>query len=315
MISYTMKKGLQLLVTMFGVVTLVFFSIRLIPGDPAAAIAGDSLSAEALEELREKLGLNAPLWSQYIEYLKSILSLDLGTTITTSLPIAGLLLKALPITLIVAVFTVLLSVIIAIPLGTIAAFLAHKGKKALDNLITWAAMVVDLMPSFWTALLLMLFLSLNLRLFPASGTISFDDPVMFFMRVAMPILVLALTQIATLARITRTAVLEVLNEDYVRTARAMGTSEIIVVFRHALKNAMLPIITVVGLSFGNLLNGTVIVEFIFSIPGIGSLLVYGINSRDYPLVQNVILFYAFVFVAINFLTDLVYKKFDPRVQF
>jgi peptide/nickel transport system permease protein len=196
-----------------------------------------------------------------------------------------------------------------------AAFFANKGRKTLDNAITWTAMVVDLMPTFWMALLLMLFLSLGLGLLPASGPVGFDDTGFLIKRLALPILVLGISQIATLSRITRTAVLEVLNEDYVRTARAMGMSEILVVFRHALKNAMLPIITVIGLSFAQLLNGTVIVEFIFTIPGIGSLLIYGINSRDYPLVQNVILFYAFVFVVINYITDVVYKKVDPRVQF
>jgi peptide/nickel transport system permease protein len=240
---------------------------------------------------------------------------DFGNTITTSLSISGLLLKAVPITLAIAVFTVILSVMIAIPLGTLAAFFANKGKKTLDNVITWSAMVVDLMPTFWMALILMLFLSLQLDMLPASGAVNLDHPMAMIKRLALPILVLAISQVATLARITRTSVLEVLNEDYVRTARAMGMSEIVVVFRHALKNAMLPIITVIGLSFAQLLNGTVIVEFIFTIPGIGSLLIYGINSRDYPLVQNVILFYALVFVVINFITDLIYKKVDPRVQF
>ena len=315
MLGYSLRRILQLAVTMLGVVTLVFFSIRLIPGDPAAAMAGDHMSAEALEQFRQKLGLDAPLWQQYFDYIANIATLDFGQTITTSLPIADLMLKALPITLSVALLTVLFTVVIAIPLGTLAAYLANKGKKALDNIVTWSAMIVDLMPSFWTALILLLFLSLNLGLLPASGPVSFDDPVMLLKRIALPIIVLAVTQVATLARITRTAVLEVLNEDYVRTARSLGLSEMRVVFRHALRNAMLPIITVVGLSFGNLLGGTVIVEFIFSIPGVGTLLVNGINSRDYPLVQNVILFYAFVFVAINFITDLVYKKVDPRVQF
>jgi peptide/nickel transport system permease protein len=278
-------------------------------------MSGENLSGPALEEMREKLGLNVPIWTQFTHYLQNILTLNFGTTITTSLSIVGLLAKAIPITLTIAVCTVLLTLLIAIPLGTMAAFFANKGKKALDNAITWSAMVVDLMPSFWMALILMLVLSLQLKLLPASGPVSFEEPVALIKRLALPILVLAITQVATLARITRTSVLEVLNEDYVRTARSMGMSEIVVVFRHALKNAMLPIITVVGLSFGQLLNGTVIVEFIFSVPGIGSLLVYGINSRDYPLVQNVILFYAFVFVTINFLTDMIYKKVDPRVQF
>lgn len=315
MLSYMMKRVLQLIVTMFGVVTLVFFAIRMIPGDPASAMAGENMSGAALEELRQKLGLDAPLWHQYTDYLLSVVRFDFGNTITTSLPIAGLMFKALPLTMLIACLTVVLAVVVAIPLGTLAAFMANKGKKALDNVITGAAMVVDLMPSFWTALLLMLFLSLNLKLLPASGAISFHDPEFMLKRIALPVIVLAISQIATLARITRTSVLEVLNEDYVRTARSLGMSEIVVVFRHALKNAMLPIITIIGLSFGHLLSGTVIVEFIFSIPGIGTLLVYGINSRDYPLVQNVILFYAFIFVAINFITDMVYKKVDPRVQF
>lgn len=315
MLNYAMKRLLQLVITMFGVVTLVFFSIRMIPGDPASAMAGDNLSGEALEQFRQRLGLDAPLWQQYLDYISSVIRFDFGSTITTALPIAELILKSLPITLVIAALTVVMAVLISIPLGTLAAFLANKGKKTLDNIITWTAMVVDLMPSFWTALLLMLFLSLNLKLLPASGLVQLEDPAMLLKRITLPIIVLGISQIATLARITRTSVLEVLNEDFVRTARSLGMSEMLVVFRHALKNAMLPIITVVGLSFGNLLNGTVIVEFIFSIPGIGTLLIYGINSRDYPLVQNVILFYALVFVVINFVTDMVYKKVDPRVQF
>lgn len=315
MFGYSIKKILQLGITMFGVVSLVFITIRLIPGDPAAAMAGDHLSADQMEAIRVKMGLNDSMWLQYIDYFKGIITLDFGNTIQTTLPISGLIMRAFPITLTIAAFTVILAVLIAIPLGTIAAFMANKGKKKLDNIITWTAMVLDLMPSFWMALLLLLLFSLTLGIFPASGTITLDNPVMYMKRLALPIIVLAIGQVATMARIARTSVLEVLNEDYVRTARSLGMSEIVVVFRHALKNAMLPIITVIGLSFGNLLNGTVIAEFIFSIPGIGNLLISGINSRDYLLVQNVILFYAFIFITINFLTDIVYKKVDPRVQF
>jgi peptide/nickel transport system permease protein len=315
MLSYTLKRIAQLIVTMFGVVTLVFFALRLIPGDAASAMAGDNISGQALERLREEMGLSEPLYSQYFGYMKNIITFDLGNTVTTNIPVAEMIGRAIPITLTIALLTILMAVFISIPLGTLAAYMAHKGKKALDNAITWSAMVVDLMPAFWTALLLLLILSLGLGIFPASGKVSFEDPEMLLKRIAIPIIVLSITQVATLARITRTAVLEVLNEDYVRTARSLGMSEIVVVFRHALKNAALPIVTVIGLSFGNLLNGTVIVEFIFTLPGIGTLLVNGINSRDYPLVQTLILFYAFLFVAINFLTDLVYKKIDPRVQF
>lgn len=315
MLDYSLKKLAQLIVTVLGVVTLVFFTLRFIPGDAASAMAGDTLSGEALERLREQMGLNRPLLAQYLEFLGRLATLDLGETITTRLPVADLLLRALPVTLSIAVLTIVLTVAIAIPLGTVAAFMAHKGHGWLDNLITGLAMLVDLMPSFWTALVFLLIFSLSLGWFPASGAVSLDDPAAFLSRIALPVLVLSVTQIATMARITRTSVLEILNEDYVRTARAMGWSEFRVLFRHALKNAALPIVTVIGLSFGNLLNGTVIVEFIFTIPGIGNLLINGINSRDYQMVQTLIVFYAMLFVTINFATDLIYRALDPRVAF
>ena len=315
MLSYSLNRLLQLVVTTLGVVTLVFFTLRLIPGDAASAMAGDTLSGEALERLRDQMGLNKPILLQYLEYLRSLVMLNFGDTITTGLPISGLISKAIPITLSIAVATIILTISISIPLGTLAAYLAHKGHKGLDNLITGTVMLIDLMPSFWTALVFLLLFSLTLGLFPASGTVSLEDPVSFIQRIALPVLVLSVTQVATMARITRTAVLEILSEDYIRTARSMGWSELRVLFRHALKNASLPIVTVVGLSFGNLLNGTIIVEFIFTIPGLGSLLINGINSRDYQMVQTLIVLYALFFISVNFLTDLVYKKLDPRVQF
>lgn len=315
MLTYSLQRIAQLFVTVLGVVTLVFFTMRLIPGDPISAMAGDNLSGAALEAMRDQLGLNQSVLAQYLNYLGQLAVLDFGNTVTTKLPIAGLILGALPVTLTIALGTIFLTVLIAIPLGTLAAYMAHKGRRTLDNLITGAAMVLDLMPTFWTSLVCLLIFSLALGLFPASGTITLDDPVQLLRRVALPILVLSMAQIATMARITRTAVLEVLSEDYVRTARAMGWSELRVLFRHALKNAALPIVTVIGLSFGNLLNGTVIVEFIFTLPGIGNLLVGGINSRDYQMVQTLIVFYALIFVLINFTTDIIYRVFDPRVQF
>jgi peptide/nickel transport system permease protein len=315
MIDYALKKSAQLLITVLGVVTLVFFTLRLIPGDAASAMAGETISGEALEIMREQMGLNEPLFAQYIGYLHGLVTRDLGQTITTRLPVAEMIGNAVPVTLSIALLTIALTIVIAIPLGTVAAYMAHKGRTRLDNLLTGFAMIVDLMPSFWTALVFLLFFSLTLGWFPASGMVTLDEPGMFLSRIALPVLVLSVTQIATMARITRTSVLEILSEDYVRTARAMGWSEFRVLFRHALKNAALPIVTVIGLSFGNLLNGTVIVEFIFTIPGIGNLLINGINSRDYQLVQTLIVFYALLFVSINFLTDLVYRALDPRVSF
>ncbi len=315
MIDYSLKKFVQLLITVLGVVTLVFFTLRFIPGDAASAMAGDAISGEALELLREQMGLNTPLIAQYFSYLRGLVTFDFGVTITTQLPVSDLILRAVPVTLSIAVLTILLTVTLAIPLGTLAALMAHRGQSGLDNAITGTAMVLDLMPSFWTALVFLLIFSLTLGWFPASGSVSFDNPMEYLKRIALPVLVLSVTQVATMARITRTAVLEVLSEDYVRTARAMGWSEMRVLFRHALKNAALPIVTVIGLSFGNLLNGTVIVEFIFTLPGIGNLLINGINSRDYQMVQTLIVFYALLFVIINFATDIVYRALDPRVKF
>jgi peptide/nickel transport system permease protein len=315
MTEYAAKKFVQMLVTILGVVTLVFFTLRLIPGDAASAMAGDTLSGEALARLRDQMWLNEPLISQYLGFLRDLLIIDLGETITTRIPIAELLARALPITLTIAMGTIVVSIVLSIPLGTLAAYMAHKGRRWLDNGLTGSAMVIDLMPPFWTALVLLLIFSLTLGWFPASGQLDWNNPMGVAARLALPIIVLSLSQVATLARITRTAVLEVLNEDYVRTARSLGWSELRVLFRHALKNAALPIATVVGLSFGNLLGGTVIVEFIFTIPGVGNLLITGINSRDYQLVQTLIVLYALIFVFINFATDLIYRTLDPRVQF
>lgn len=315
MADYAFKKFLQLFITAFGVVTLVFFTLRFIPGDAASAMAGDTMSGEALERLREQMGLNKPLMVQYRDYLFSLARFDLGETFTTRLPVAGLLGRAIPVTLAIAISTIVLTFLMAIPLGTMAAFMAHRGKMWLDHLLTGLAMVLDLMPSFWTGLVFLLIFSLTLGWFPASGLVTWDDPWGIIQRIALPVMVLSVTQVATMARITRTSVLEILNEDYVRTARSLGWSELEVLFRHALKNAALPIATVIGLSFGNLLNGTVIVEFIFTIPGVGNLLINGINSRDYQMVQTLIVFYALLFVTINFITDLIYCALDPRVTF
>lgn len=315
MAAYLLKKAGQLIPTVLGVVTLVFIVMRLIPGDAASHMAGDNLTEEALQATREKLGLDVPLWQQYFRYLGSLLHFDLGTTMVTGQPVISLIMKALPVTFVIAVLTVLIACVIAVTLGTLAAFTAHKGKKVVDQALTWLTMLVDLMPSFWVALLLMLLFTLTLGWLPVTGTIDFSDPFALLKRIALPLIVLCLGQISTIARITRTAVLEVLNEDYIRTARAFGAPQLIVVFRHALRNAAMPIVTVAALAFGSLMNGTVITEFIFSIPGIGSLLIGGIKMRDYTLVQSVILVYSMLFILVNTMTDIMYRFFDPRVKY
>ena len=239
---------------------------------------------------------------------------DFGKSVVNGLPVMQLVSGAMPVTLIVGLASLVAGFLIAVPLGTVAAYLASRGKTALDQALITTAMFIDTMPSFWVGLLLMLVLTLQLRLLPATGTLDYSDPLSMMRRLALPVLVLAIGQLATVARITRTAVLEVMNEDYIRTSRAMGTSEMTILFNYALPNAALPVVTVAGLSFGRLLGGTIIVESIFALPGMGTLLVNGINGRDYPVVQGAVLLYASLFIVVNLLTDIVYTRVDPRVK-
>jgi ABC-type dipeptide/oligopeptide/nickel transport system permease component len=295
--------------------TLVFLMLRLIPGDPASFIAGENVSEEALEAVREKLGLNVPLGQQYTNYLKDVVQLDFGRSLVQQRPVIDMIRGALPTTLAIGFLALVLSFLIAVPIGALAAYLASKGKGSFDQGLTFGTMVIDMLPGFWLALLLMLFFTLQLGWLPATGPMEWTDPVALIKRMALPLMVLSVGSIASIARITRTSVLEVLNEDYIRTARAMGTPDKVVLFRHALRNAALPVVTIAGLGFGRLLGGTVIIESIFALPGMGTILINGIQGRDYPVVQALVLMYALMFVLVNLITDIVYTKVDPRVKF
>lgn len=313
MTGYTLKRGASLLPTLLGTVTLVFLMIRLIPGDPAAAVGGENLGEEALSALREKLGVDGSIQSQYVDFLGHLVRFDLGQSIHTGLPVTQVIREALPVTAAVALLSVFLGTIVAVPIGALAAYARSRGKVASDQALTGFAMGIDTMPAFWVALVFILVFSLRLGWFPVSGQIDWGDPLMATKRLVLPVVVLGLAQVASVARVTRTAVLESLEDDYVRTARALGTPELTILFRHALRNSALPIVTITGLSVGRLLGGTVIIENIFSIPGMGTALVQGINSRDYPIVQGVILVFALLFILVNFATDLIYTRVDPRV--
>lgn len=312
--GFVVRRGLALIPTVMGVVTLVFLMVRLIPGDPAAAIAGENVGAEALAGLREKLGVNRPIQEQYVSYLGQLVHGNLGTSLHTGLSVGDIVGGALPITMLLGFLSVIVGTGLAIPLGAVAAYSRSRGRLKVDNLLSGLALAADTMPSFWVALILILFLSLRLRWFPVSGQLDWSNPASVAARMTLPVAVLALGQIAGVARVTRTAVLGVLAEDYVRTARAVGTPEREVLFKHALHNALLPVMTVVGLSVGRLLGGTVIVESIFSIPGMGTALVQAITARDYPIVQGLILIFALLFVFVNLCTDLLYTRLDPRVR-
>jgi ABC-type dipeptide/oligopeptide/nickel transport system permease component len=314
MTRYLARRCTALIPTVVGVVTLVFLMIHLLPGDPAAMIAGDNATQTTLDGIRVKLGLNQPLLQQYLRYWDHLLHGNLGASILTSIPVAKTLRDSLPITIVVSLSSVVLSTLIAVPLGTLAAYSRSRGNKVADYVLTGFSLAVDVMPGFWVAVVFILVFSLEFHWFPVSGPVPWHSPTLLLKRLALPVLVLGLGQIASVARVTRTTVLEVLGHDYVRTARALGTPEIALLFGHALRNAALPVVTITGLGIGRLLGGTVITERIFSLAGMGTSLINGINSRDYPIVQGMILFYAVLFIAVNVATDLAYTRIDPRVR-
>jgi len=293
----------------------VFLMLRLLPGDAASFIAGENAPQAAVDALRHKLNLDAPLGSQYTHYIERTLQLDFGRSLVNGRSVISMIGDALPTTLLLGVVSLFLSFLIAVPLGATAAYLASKGKGAFDQALTVAVMVIDMVPGFWLALVLLLVVSLKLHLLPATGPMQWSEPLALLKRIALPVIVLSVGPVATIARITRTAVLEVLSEDYIRTARAMGMPDRRVLFQHALRNAALPVVTIAGLGFGRLLGGTVIIESIFALPGMGTILINGINGRDYPVVQGLVLMYASLFVLVNLMTDLVYTRVDPRVKF
>jgi peptide/nickel transport system permease protein len=312
---YILTRLAEVVPTILGIAVVTFLIMRLLPGDPAAFIAGDNLGAAELEAVRERLGLSQPLPAQLASYLGGLVVFDFGTSVFTNIPVRGLIFDALPVTVAIAVASMVLGTVVAIPLGAFSAFQAWKGRKTIDQAITWVAMVVDQMPSFWLGLIFMLVFVLELGWFPATGAVPWDDPGELILRLLPAVLILAANQVANIVRLTRTSVRDVLDEDYIRTATSLGESGLSTLFRQATRNGMLPVVTALGLSFGRLLGGTIILETIFALPGLGTLLVNAINSRDYPVVQGVVFVYALLFVLTNLATDLSYRRIDPRVRF
>ena len=289
----------------FGVLLLTFLLIHLVPGDPVEVMLGESASTADREQLRTDLGLNQPLVQQFGHYLGKLAHGDLGQSIHTKSPIIELIKTRYPATVKLAVLSLIIGLAIGIPLGIYAALKANHWQ---DFLVTIVSVRFSAMPAFWLGPMLMLVFAVWLGWLPVSGMESHAS-------IILPALTLGFGLSAILTRMTRTSMLEVLNEDFIRTARAKGLNEKVVIFRHALRAALLPIITVVGLQMGSLLAGTVITETIFSWDGIGRLLVESIEKRDYPVTQACVLVVALSYVVVNFLTDLLYSRLDPRVRF
>ena len=332
---YICKRLLNLIPVLLGITLLVFAFLHLIPGDPALVMLGDRASPEQVEAMREQLGLNEPLPLQYLAFLGNVLRLDFGTSILSQIPIATEISTRWPATFELSVAAMLVAVILGIPAGVIAAV---RKNSAIDNVAMSASLVGVSMPVYWLGLLLIYLFAVNLNWLPPSGRIGIEaargfQPITGFYvldaliqlnfsalgdvlaHLVLPALTLGTIPLAIVARLTRSAMLEVIGQDYIRTARAKGLKERFVIFKHALKNALLPVVTIIGLQFGTLLGGAILTETIFSWPGIGSWIYEGILARDYPVVQGGVVFVAAAFVLINLLVDISYALLDPRIQY
>jgi len=299
--------------TLFFVSALVFIVVRLLPGDPATLILGVESTPETLARLRHAMGLDRPLPLQYVDWLARAVRGDLGTSIQYDLPVGRLILSRLPVTLPLAVLAAAMMVAVALPLGIYAA--THH-RRAGDYTAMLTSQLGIAVPAFWSGLLLILLFSVRLGWFRSGGFDGWSAGVWTGVKsLLLPAIALGAFQAAVLVRATRSAVLEVLREDFVRTARAKGVREGRVVHRHALRNAMIPIVTVIGVQLGQLIAGAIVLESVFALPGLGRLALGAISARDLPVVQGVTLFVAASIVFINFAVDLAYAALDPRIRY
>lgn len=305
MIKYILRRILMMIPVLIGVTFIIFTLMYITPGDPARIILGDTAPASAVDAMRHQMGLDQPFLVQYGGYLKKlVLYQNIGTSYVTKRPVVQEIMSCVPSTLKLALSSMMIAVVIGIPIGVISAV---KQYSIFDTTTMIFALIGISMPVFWLGLLLILLFSVKLGLLPASGYNGFKYMI-------LPAVALGAQSVAVFARMTRSSMLEVIRQDYIRTIRAKGQKEMVVVLSHALRNALIPIITVLGLQFGGLLGGAILTESIFSIPGIGRLMVESISMRDYPVVQGAVIFIAIGFSAVNLLVDLMYAYVDPRIK-
>lgn len=304
MSGYIKRRLLTFLPVIIGVVTAVFLIIHLVPGDPVLLMLGDNAQPADIEALRHQLGLDAPLYKQYVKFWGHLLTGDLGTSIYHRTPVLLLIGNRIPATALLAVCALFFSLVIAFPSGIFAALFQRKWP---DYLALGFSILGISMPVFWLGPLLMIVFSVQLKILPVAGLSDWKNLI-------LPTITLGFGLAAITTRMIRSSMIEVMNQDYIRTAFAKGLSKLQVVYRHAIKNALIPVITIVGLQLGALLGGAIITEVVFSYPGIGRLLILAILRRDYPLVQGCILVIALLYLFINLLADLLYSNVDPRVR-
>lgn len=304
MLQYICKRILMIIPVILGITLLIFTILSLSPGDPARMMLGDSAAPEEVQQLREELGLNDPLPVRYIKYMADALQGDFGQSYRTRVPVFEEIFSRFPVTLRLAVFGILIAVVFGIPIGIVSAV---KRYSIFDNIGMLFTLLLTSMPGFWLGLLLMLLFSVQLDWLPATGVNSWVCYI-------LPSITISSRTMAVIARMTRTTMLEVNMQDYIRTARAKGASELRIIVHHALKNTLIPVITVAGMNFGALLGGTVLIESVFAMPGVGTLLVNAIRTKDIPIVMADTMFIAVCFSLINLLVDVLYSFIDPRIK-
>ncbi len=317
MTEYVIRRLILMIPTLLLVSLIVFTIMRVIPGDVATLIAtrgGEGIaSQDEIQSLRDKIGLNDPLPIQYAKFIFGLIKFDVGNSLWSGRPVIAELISRLPLTIELALLSILVSVSIAIPIGVMSAIRQDTWVDYLFRVISISGLAL---PSFWLGVLIILFLSIYFRWIPPLGyTDFFVDPWKNVQQMIWPALALGFRLSAIVSRMTRSTMLEVLREDYIRTAWAKGLKERVVIFRHALKNALLPVITITGLQLGALLGGTVIAETIFTLPGIGRFLIDSINHRDYPVVQTIVMWLAMAFSFVNLTVDVAYAWLNPRIRF
>jgi peptide/nickel transport system permease protein/oligopeptide transport system permease protein len=305
MLSYILKRLLSTIPVLIGISMLLFFMLRMLPGDPAQVLAGQMASPAEIENIRTQLGLDRPVYEQYLSYMSRLARLDLGRSARTQNPVIEEIWARLPNTALLAVVAISLACLFGIPAGIISAVRPYTW---VDYLVTLGALFGISMPVFWLGLMLVVLFSVVLRWLPAGGTGSWQH-------VVLPSVTLASFVVAFIARMTRSTMLETLAQDYTTTARSKGLRENVVIIKHALKNALIPIVTVVGLQFGLLLGGAVLTETVFAWPGIGRLIVDSILARDYPVIQGTILIFGLLYILVNLAIDLAYAVIDPRIRY
>ena len=308
------NRAIDLTFVLFGVSIIVFLMIRMIPGDAVAIMLGANteITPERLAELYRRLGLDKPLVVQYFDWVTAALSGDLGRSIWTGAPVIEEITARLPVTLELLALSLAFAVILSVPAGCIMAYVRGGAADTALRIATIAGVTI---PNFWFGIVMLYLFAVVLPSWPALGWVPLvDDPIGNLQRLTLPVLALSLPILAGLSRIVRTAMLDALGQDYIRTARAKGVSERSVIYKHALRNALIPFVTTVGIMAGYLFGGAIVVEQVFALPGLGRLIIGAINERNYPLIQAAILLVTCSFVAINFLVDLLYVAIDPRIR-